>query len=60
MNHHGARVCGDCHKNPNDYKVFQCIDCHNDKANLDQKHKGRAGYSYSSAACYQCHPQGRN
>jgi nitrate/TMAO reductase-like tetraheme cytochrome c subunit len=52
-------ACNDCHKNPGNYKAFECIVCHSNKADLDSKHKGVSGYSYSSTACYRCHPQGR-
>ncbi|MCB0751983.1 MAG: hypothetical protein KDC52_10955, partial [Ignavibacteriae bacterium] len=53
--------CSDCHTNPSSYSVFSCIDCHehNNKTKVDDKHRGESGYSYTSAACYDCHPQGR-
>jgi predicted CXXCH cytochrome family protein len=52
--------CGDCHVNPSDYKVFECIFCHphSDKRQTDSNHNGVSGYSYTSAACYRCHPRG--
>ncbi|MGA9118966.1 MAG: hypothetical protein WB699_06335 [Bacteroidota bacterium] len=53
-------TCATCHSNPNDYSVFSCIDCHeHSQANTDPHHTGVSGYSYNSAACYRCHPQGR-
>ncbi len=53
-------LCSDCHTNPTNSKVFECINCHeHDKASMDSEHRGRTGYLYSSAACYKCHPTGR-
>jgi hypothetical protein len=42
------------------YKAFECILCHehSNRAEVDSKHRGESGYSYSSAACYRCHPRG--
>ena len=50
-------MCADCHINQNNYKAFECILCHehSNKTKVDNDHKGRTGYSYASAACYQCH-----
>jgi hypothetical protein len=52
--------CSDCHVNPGNYKVFECIFCHphSNKIETDGHHKGVGGYSYTSAACYRCHPRG--
>jgi hypothetical protein len=49
--------CDECHKTSN-YKEFDCITCHNNKLELDDKHKDEIGYAYTSAKCYECHPQG--
>jgi hypothetical protein len=39
--------------------VFSCITCHaHNQSDMDNKHSGVSGYSYNSAACYQCHPTG--
>ena len=52
--------CSTCHTNKNDYKVFQCIDCHeHNRTDMDRKHQGRSGYTWASSACYRCHPNGR-
>jgi hypothetical protein len=51
------RVCADCHTSPTNYAVFSCFQCHTQK-DMDDHHKGRAGYSYDSAKCYACHPRG--
>ncbi len=52
--------CADCHVNSSNYKQFECILCHqhNNKTKVDADHRGQRGYSYNSAACYQCHPRG--
>jgi len=51
--------CTDCHSNPSSYAQFTCISCHeHNKTDMDNKHQGRSGYSYTSAACFQCHPRG--
>ncbi len=51
--------CGDCHTNPNNYAVFECINCHtHNKADTDSHHRDVGGYRYVSTACYSCHPRG--
>ena len=55
---HAGNACSACHQDSNNYKSFTCLTCH-DRAKMDDKHKGRAGYRYDSAACYSCHPTGR-
>lgn len=53
--------CTDCHTNAADYNVFSCLICHeHNKNDMDDKHSGTPGYSYTSSACYQCHPNGRS
>jgi hypothetical protein len=53
--------CSECHTTPNDYKAFSCTDCHehNNAGSLANKHNDVSGYSFSSTACYSCHPKGR-
>ncbi|MEW5915202.1 MAG: hypothetical protein AB1762_02300 [Gemmatimonadota bacterium] len=53
-------TCADCHVNPTNFKVFECILCHqhSDKTKVDNDHKGKSGYQYASTSCYACHPQG--
>ncbi len=55
-------TCADCHVSPTNYSVFECILCHqhSDRAKVDRDHQGESGYSYNSAACYRCHPDGRS
>ncbi len=52
--------CTDCHTTPNDFKLFSCTDCHehNNAGQLANKHDDVSGYSFTSTACYSCHPKG--
>jgi len=53
--------CSTCHIDANNYKAFECINCHeHDQQRMDDKHRERPDYQYNSAACYNCHPDGRN
>ncbi len=49
--------CAECHPNPNNYSVFDCLSCH-DQGDTDEEHEGISGYQYNSQACYNCHPDG--
>jgi len=53
-------LCVDCHTVPTNYALFSCIDCHahQPQSTVDAKHVGQTGYTYTSAACYRCHPRG--
>ncbi|HSG08044.1 MAG TPA: hypothetical protein VLA36_06795 [Longimicrobiales bacterium] len=52
--------CTDCHTSPSDLTVFSCLTCHEHRqSDMDDKHKGRQGYTYTSGACLSCHPTGR-
>jgi hypothetical protein len=59
-NHRGRwSTCADCHTNPNDFTVFECIYCHeHNQQDTDSHHQGVPGYQYNSQACYNCHPRG--
>ncbi|MDB4286198.1 hypothetical protein N9933_02745, partial [bacterium] len=52
--------CVECHTTPGNLSTFSCIDCHehNNKSEVDDDHSGVSGYSYSSSACFSCHPNG--
>ncbi len=50
--------CNTCHTVPGNFKVFDCLTCH-EKPKTDDKHKEVNGYSYSSPACLSCHPNGK-
>ncbi len=53
--------CSDCHTNQNDFSNFSCLECHeHSQTRMDEKHKDERNYSYSSAACYDCHPNGKS
>lgn len=41
--------CSDCHTNPSNYLLFDCIHCHTN---------AHPGKNYTNAQCYQCHPRG--
>jgi hypothetical protein len=55
-------ACGDCHMTPSNFSDFNCLNCHphNDRTETDGHHRGENGYRYDSAACYDCHPNGRS
>jgi hypothetical protein len=55
--HHAGATCSDCHQT-SDYRVFNCLGCH-EKAATDGHHNGVSGYQYNSQACYACHPNGQ-
>ena len=57
---HAALTCAQCHPAQKPWKQFSCTDCmEHSKARMDDKHLGEVGgYSYSSSACYDCHPKG--
>ncbi len=60
-NHRGEwDQCSECHTTANNFSAFSCIDCHehNDAADLADEHDDVQGYSYTSSACYSCHPKG--
>ncbi|TAK42834.1 MAG: hypothetical protein EPO28_06770 [Saprospiraceae bacterium] len=52
--------CIECHTIPGNFASFSCIDCHehDDPVEVGDDHNGVSGYSYSSPACYSCHPTG--
>jgi Zn finger protein HypA/HybF involved in hydrogenase expression len=54
-------TCAECHTNAASYADFSCLGCHphSDQNETDGHHEGENGYAYNSAACYNCHPQGR-
>lgn len=52
--------CTDCHYASGDFKLFSCTNCHehNNAGELANDHDDVSGYSFSSNACYSCHPKG--
>jgi hypothetical protein len=51
-------ACSDCHTNPANYAVFTCTTSCHPQSQMNNSHQGVSGYSYNSAACYNCHPNG--
>jgi hypothetical protein len=53
--------CIECHTDPNNFSTFNCLQCHehDNPSSLANDHNGVNGYSYNSAACYSCHPDGK-
>ena len=49
-------TCSQCHTNPSNYAQFSCTTCHG-QSETNSNHNGVSGYSYSSQACYSCHPR---
>lgn len=48
-----------CHTNDNNFQLFSCVHCHvHNMTDMNNKHSEESGYSYSSEACYSCHPNG--
>lgn len=53
--------CLDCHRLPNNYSIFSCIDCHeHNQQSMNNDHSEVTGYVYESTACLSCHPNGNN
>ncbi|MFH1842590.1 MAG: hypothetical protein ABIF77_05240 [bacterium] len=51
--------CQDCHVQPDNYLVFECIFCHeHNRSETDSHHDDEPDYEYSSPACLDCHPRG--
>ena len=52
-------TCADCHVDPNNYAVFECIFCHeHNQQDMNNEHNDVPNYQYNSQACYDCHPNG--
>ena len=50
--------CATCHVNATNYKVFECILCHDhNQTQMDAEHRNKSGYQYNSQSCYKCHPR---
>lgn len=57
---HAGLGCADCHVPPRSFAAFSCVDCHeHERGEMAKEHRKVRGYSYESAACYRCHPAGR-
>ena len=53
--------CLECHSVPGNLSIFSCTDCHaHTKSEMDDEHLGEVNnYVYQTAACYNCHPDGK-
>lgn len=57
--HNGEwNTCSDCHPNPSNYGDFTCTTSCHPQSSTNNEHQGISGYSYNSAACLACHPNG--
>jgi hypothetical protein len=56
---HAGIDCSVCHIDRNNYRVFSCTTGCHDRSKTDSKHSKVSGYRYDSAACYACHPTGK-
>jgi hypothetical protein len=57
--HHHSLTCQQCHNTPNNFTAFTCTNCHEHlQPAMDKHHSRVSGYSYSSSACLNCHPNG--
>ncbi|MCF7816274.1 MAG: hypothetical protein K9M54_00190 [Kiritimatiellales bacterium] len=50
--------CTTCHLGGST-STFTCLNSCHSKSNTDSHHSGVSNYTYDSAACYRCHPNGR-
>lgn len=52
--------CIDCHLQPENYKIFSCINCHehNNAQKMAKEHDEVSGFKFESMACFGCHPRG--
>ena len=49
--------CNTCHGEFPTFKQFNCTSCHaHERTSTDSLHRGVGKYSYSSGACFSCHP----
>lgn len=51
-------TCSDCHTNSGNYAVYTCTTACHPQSSTNNEHQGVSGYSYSSTACLNCHPNG--
>jgi hypothetical protein len=57
---HATQTCDDCHGGFSDFKQFTCQSCHpHDTAAAAGRHTFIVKFENNSAACYNCHPNGR-
>lgn len=54
---HGGLTCNQCHTNPANC-TYDCLGCHNNQSSITNEHNDVGGFTYSSTACFNCHPRG--
>lgn len=52
-------ACSDCHTSSTSFAQFDCLSCH-PRGEMRDEHDDVGGYAYSSPACFDCHPDGRD
>ena len=58
---HRNRDCSACHLTNTNYDAFSCTHCHeHNQTRMNSEHQGESGYSWTSSACYRCHPNGNS
>ena len=57
---HKNADCIDCHPSTSSYAVFTCTTSCHPRSEMNDKHREVNGYSYNSANCLSCHPNGRH
>lgn len=58
---HGGLSCAECHQVPGNYAQISCTHCHaHRQSEMADKHDDVGGYVWSSPACINCHPDGRD
>ncbi|HEX6133480.1 MAG TPA: hypothetical protein VFZ24_05940 [Longimicrobiales bacterium] len=51
-------ACTQCHDGQG-LSTVSCLNCHeHSQARMDDKHRERSGYTYTTPACLSCHPRG--
>ena len=56
---HSSTTCNDCHGTFDTFGQFACTDCHaHELADTTSRHSDVADFTYDSASCYRCHPEG--
>jgi len=58
---HARYTCAQCHRDPDTYMTFHCIECHTGEhscARMDAQHRRNSRYACENTRCYDCHPRG--
>ncbi len=58
-NHGNASSCTSCHGSPVTPNNWSCTQCHS-QGEMNDEHDRVGGYTYSSPACLNCHPNGED